>query len=464
MIRPLIPLFCLGLTVVGNAQEAAPAATSPAQTPRPGMEAYEKAATLIDADLRSDLDELAALRASIAEEKPPVATEAARIAADLREKRRQADLARTTREAAEAEAAKSEKDLRVWRDEKAYIESLLGDFRRTAEENEIIPVDGKPAAVGADPLQVGTQVVERLGLNRGILIEPGSAVAPDGVVTSGKFATAGPVRFFLSDDGKLSGIIGDGPDLRPQIVHSSANSASIQAIVEGKAAPVEFDPTLGLAVELEKTEETLWEHTKAGGFWIYPIILLALIALLAAIVKWFQLSKIKEVAATSVQRVIHALNSGDPEKARSEAREMRHPARKILEQGIDFVRENPRASRDDLEESLYERYLEAGPPLQRGLPLIAIAAATAPLLGLLGTVTGMMETFRLITVFGSGDARQLASGISEALITTEYGLVVAIPALILHALLNRKVQGVKSAMEMTSLAFLNGIKNDERPA
>jgi len=72
-----------------------------------------------------------------------------------------------------------------------------------------------------------------------------------------------------------------------------------------------------------------------------------------------------------------------------------------------------------------------------------------------------METFRLITVFGSGDARQLASGISEALITTEYGLVVAIPALILHALLSRKVQGVKSSMEMTSLAFLNGIKNHE---
>jgi biopolymer transport protein ExbB len=148
------------------------------------------------------------------------------------------------------------------------------------------------------------------------------------------------------------------------------------------------------------------------------------------------------------------------DKARTEAERMKHPARHILEQGIAFVKENPGASRDDLEESLYERYLEAGPPLQRGLPIIAIAAATAPLLGLLGTVTGMMETFRLITVFGSGDARQLASGISEALITTEYGLVVAIPALILHALLSRKVQGVKSTMEMTSLAFLNGVKNE----
>ena len=454
MMRSVLLLIAFVWPALASAQR--PPETAPA------VEAYRKAAASIDADLRTALDELASQRATIATEKPPLAVEAERIASDLREKRRQADLARTTREGAEAEIEKSEKDLKVWRDEKLYIESLLGDFRRTAEANELVPTTDAAKSTPTEPLAIGGRVLDRLGLNRGILVEPGSAVAPDGVLTPGKFAAAGPVRLFLSDDGTLSGIIGDGPDLRPKVVHSSANTASIQALVEGKPAAVEFDPTLGLAVELEKTKETLLEHTKAGGFWIYPIILLALIALLAALVKWFQLAKIKEVAAMSVQRVINALNSGDAEKALSETKQMRHPARKILEQGITFVKENPGASRDDLEESLYERYLEAGPPLQRGLPLIAIAAATAPLLGLLGTVTGMMETFRLITVFGSGDARQLASGISEALITTEYGLVVAIPSLILHALLSRKVQGVKSTMEMTSLAFLNGINGKLR--
>ena len=114
-----------------------------------------------------------------------------------------------------------------------------------------------------------------------------------------------------------------------------------------------------------------------------------------------------------------------------------------------------------VKETLERAVSEAALRLETGLGVVASALSGAPVLGLLGTVTGMMETFRLITVFGSGDARQLASGISEALITTEYGLVVAIPALILHALLSRKVQGVKSTMEMTSLAFLNGIKNHE---
>ena len=461
MTRPLLILSFLALSLEGNAQEPAASAKPPAAAPQPGLESYGTAATSIEADLRAALDELAALRQSIAEQKPPVAVATERIASDLREKRRQADLARTSREAAEAEAGKWEKDLKVWRDEKLYIESLLGDFRRTAEANEITPAKGAPEPAGKDPLWVGTNLLERLGLNRGILVEPGGAVAPDGVLTPGRFAEAGPVRFFLSDDGGLSGIVGDGPDLRPKVVHAAANPEALKSLVSGEKASMEFDPTLGLAVELEKTEESLIEHTKAGGFWIYPILILALVALLAALVKWFQLAKIKEVSATSVQRVITAMNQGETGKAQTEAEQMRHPARGILEQGISFVKENPGASRDDLEESLYERYLEAAPPLQRGLPLIAIAAATAPLLGLLGTVTGMMETFRLITVFGSGDARQLASGISEALITTEYGLVVAIPALILHALLSRKVQGVKSSMEMTSLAFLNGIKNHE---
>ena len=109
------------------------------------------------------------------------------------------------------------------------------------------------------------------------------------------------------------------------------------------------------------------------------------------------------------------------------------------------------------EEIMYETMLETQPRLERFLPLIAITAATAPLLGLLGTVTGMINTFKLITLFGTGDAKSLSSGISEALITTEFGLIVAIPALILHALLSRKCQAILAAMEKYAVIFSNGI-------
>ena len=85
-----------------------------------------------------------------------------------------------------------------------------------------------------------------------------------------------------------------------------------------------------------------------------------------------------------------------------------------------------------LEELLFEKIVSMRPKLERFLPFIAVTAAAAPLMGLLGTVMGMIKTFKLITVFGTGDAKNLAVGISEALVTTELGLVVAIPTLILH--------------------------------
>jgi biopolymer transport protein ExbB len=432
-----------------------------AQTTAPDVTA---AAASIDQDLRTALDELAALRASIATEKPPLAAETETIAAELREKRRQADLARTSREGAEAEFNKAESDLKTWRDEKLYIESLLLDFRRTWETSKglaTLDQPGQPSpadAATANPA-LASLIIEDLRRGGSVATFEGEAVAGDGRLVPGTFAKAGPVHWFLSNDQSLSGLVGEGSDLRPRVVNDSIPSAAIEALIQGKPATLAFDPTMGSAVALSETETDFFTHVKQGGFWVIPILLLAFIALVTAIFKWAQLAKIREFSAASVQKVLGALNDGRPAEAMTAAATIHHPARALLERGITVVSENHKVSRDDVEEALFEKFLEATPRLQRGLPLIAIASATAPLLGLLGTVTGMMETFRLITVFGTGDAKSLASGISEALITTEFGLVVAIPALIAHSLLSRKIQGIKSVMEMTSLAFLNGIKN-----
>jgi biopolymer transport protein ExbB len=119
--------------------------------------------------------------------------------------------------------------------------------------------------------------------------------------------------------------------------------------------------------------------------------------------------------------------------------------------------ENYDRDKGHVEEVLFQKLIEAQPRLERFLPFIAVTAATAPLLGLLGTVTGMIKTFQLITIFGTGDAKSLSTGISEALITTEFGLIVAIPSLIFHALLSRKAKGVISSMERTSIGFINGM-------
>ncbi|MFM8358168.1 MAG: MotA/TolQ/ExbB proton channel family protein [Verrucomicrobiota bacterium] len=106
--------------------------------------------------------------------------------------------------------------------------------------------------------------------------------------------------------------------------------------------------------------------------------------------------------------------------------------------------------------------LGARSKLERGLPFLALAATTGPLMGLLGTVTGMIATFKLISSFGSGDPKLLAAGISEALMATATGMAVAIPALLLHAFMSRQAKGILGSMEQTAVGFVNGVP--ERPA
>lgn len=90
----------------------------------------------------------------------------------------------------------------------------------------------------------------------------------------------------------------------------------------------------------------------------------------------------------------------------------------------------------------------------KGISTILILAATAPLLGLLGTVTGMVSTFEVIAQFGTGNARGLAAGISQALITTQSGLIVAVPGMVAGSLLYRRAAKLKDRMEL----FLSGVE------
>ena len=98
---------------------------------------------------------------------------------------------------------------------------------------------------------------------------------------------------------------------------------------------------------------------------------------------------------------------------------------------------------ETLELKLSEGVLKETPKLESGLTLLKIIAAVAPLMGLLGTVTGMIITFQAITIFGAGDPKAMAGGISGALITTVLGLlVVAIPTVLLHTVVNGRAQRV----------------------
>jgi len=121
---------------------------------------------------------------------------------------------------------------------------------------------------------------------------------------------------------------------------------------------------------------------------------------------------------------------------------------------LSVYEDNPNADVETLELKLDEAILRETPPLEFGLPIIKVAYVVAPLVGLLGTVLGMILTFQQITLFGTGDPRMMAGGISMALITTVLGLVVAIPLTLIHSILQSYSRSLVQVLEEQSAGII----------
>jgi biopolymer transport protein ExbB len=185
-----------------------------------------------------------------------------------------------------------------------------------------------------------------------------------------------------------------------------------------------------------------------------PLGAVGILALVTSFWKLAQLARIPTDRPAAVDRVVDLAKCDEMDGARAEADRLRAPLNRVVRAALDYKG----APREHLEEILNERILSEMPALERHLGTLAVLGAVAPLLGLLGTVTGMIHTFQLVTLFGTGDARLLSGGLSEALVTTEAGLVIAIPVLLVHAYLARRVRAIVASIERTALEVVNRIK------
>ena len=138
------------------------------------------------------------------------------------------------------------------------------------------------------------------------------------------------------------------------------------------------------------------------------------------------------------------------------ARQAGKPAVRVLTAGLGCRHKD----RETMENALQEAILKEVPPMERFLSTLGMLAAIAPLLGLLGTVTGMIDTFHVITRHGTGDPRMMSGGISEALVTTMLGLSVAIPMMLAHTLLGRAVDKHIGQMEEKAVALVNIVEKN----
>jgi biopolymer transport protein ExbB len=286
----------------------------------------------------------------------------------------------------------------------------------------------------------------------------GKALTQEGKQLQGNYLQLGPILYFISDNKKKAGLVIESHSLQPEIYELDKTSKTkLIDFHDQKSQLFPIDPSLNRAVMIASTEESLKEHLKKGGLWIYPIVFFALISSLIACCKSFQLFSLRMPKRHAITNLAQLMKAKDLEQAMALAQTQPEPAKKLLTHAVEYGNEHVEL----IEEAMIESLLQTQPKLESFLNILAVTAATAPLLGLLGTVTGIIKTFKLMEIFGAGDPQPLIAGISEALITTELGLILGIPALILHALLSRRVSRILSSLEEHSHHLINMISKTQ---
>ncbi|MBO5255226.1 MAG: MotA/TolQ/ExbB proton channel family protein [Opitutales bacterium] len=221
----------------------------------------------------------------------------------------------------------------------------------------------------------------------------------------------GGFRYFVSKD--VCGFLSE-----KNVVYGKEYSQAIRDFVEGKVSSIPVDLSFGELQKRERNTTTILENIQKGGIWMYPILFLGALSLIVFIVKSGQLL----LASRSAYR--RELLKSLSKKVASEL------------------------SSDEKDDVIFNFVSTQNLKLKNWLSVLSISAAVSPLFGLLGTVSGIIKTFAELSTIHGG---VISDGIAEALITTEYGLIVAIPALIANAILSRKVKNITEALRSSAV-------------
>ncbi|MBQ61440.1 MAG: biopolymer transporter ExbB [Gammaproteobacteria bacterium] len=201
----------------------------------------------------------------------------------------------------------------------------------------------------------------------------------------------------------------------------------------------------------------MFELVQAGGWLMFPIILCSIISTAICVERFWTLRAKQVAPKTLLAHVWNSIKANEMDGRRLRELRGHSPLGQILAAGIS----SQRRGREMMKESIEEVGGHVVHELERYLNTLGTVAAISPLLGLLGTVIGMIKVFSAIRLEGAGNAAILAGGISEALITTAAGLTVAIPSLFFHRYFLRKVDELVISMEQEALKLIE-VLNAER--
>ncbi|ENM3812938.1 MotA/TolQ/ExbB proton channel family protein [Vibrio paracholerae] len=209
----------------------------------------------------------------------------------------------------------------------------------------------------------------------------------------------------------------------------------IRTLVDGDVVTIKVDPSRGVLLEQLALTPTLSQRLQAGGVIGNVILVLLGVGLIIALYRGAILATLRQ-------------------KIKAQLKNPEQPGDNPLGRILAVYNKEQQRSVEALELRLLEAVVDEQNHLETGLSMLKLLAALAPMLGLLGTVTGMIETFQVITQFGNGDPKVMAGGISMALVTTVEGLIAAIPLLLAHNILSAQAEAIRNILEKQGIGLV----------
>ncbi len=339
-------------------------------------------------------------------------------------------------------------------DNRAILAATFQQAGVTLEQYNIGTLDGEAFSNMTDDQRVavlfeeGAALIEKLGTIRR---EKGVFYTADGEEIAGDILRIGNIAAYGRGAGVSSVLAPAGGDRlkvwpagEPDAVNGVISNGS------GQLIPVFLFESLAKEVETKK-DKTPIDVINDGGTIGWVIVSLGAIGLILCLLRFVFLRGASTGAGKLGDRVGEMVREGRHDEAMEYLRNKKSAPARVVAASI----RNLDKDRDHIEDIVSEAILHESPHLNRFGIFILVIAAVAPLLGLLGTVTGMISTFDIITEFGTGDPKLLSGGIAIALVTTELGLIVAIPLLLLGNMLSSWSEGIKDQMEKAALHVIN---------
>lgn len=422
----------------------ASALCTPAGAESPPAVPLGDAARAARQDLDRSLKALADLRASIQAETVPLTKALAEAEARLAEDRRQYEETSRRQDAAHLESENLGQAVKLRQDEAAYVGNLLDEYAHGFEttlhvgERPRIAADLEAArqAPQARDLAPQERCARQVGLLKASIARlddllggtriQGQAVDPGGTVNPGTFAIIGPVTLFAAATGGMAGVAlpqagSDSVMVRPL---DDTGKAAIAQVVAAGTGLFPFDPSRGGALQELINRGSLIGYFKRGGPIMWPLLFVSILAVTVILERLFFLARERRRRnPEAVQGIMARLEAGDVAGALRAGEGSRDHIARALTYALAH---RQKSFSDALMRATNQEMVR----FDRGIPILDTIVTMAPMLGLLGTVTGIMSSFGMLGGGELGAPAQITGGIAEALIATAFGLGIAITTLI----------------------------------